>query len=198
MTSDSGGVTTELRSVQQARAELYTRVLGPMPGQVIGPSYFDTPWPEGAVVEIDGERDRQGRVTITHGLTNPGLLTHPRPGLAGFGFELAICTREAGRWGRDKLIAFTNQVLRTPHPSPLQDVLLYGGMFLSERFLLVPGFQRLPREGQLPNGKFYFLSLICTSIEDRGFLRSRPFRETLPELLRLRGGEWTSDVTEQS
>jgi hypothetical protein len=59
--------------VEDARVELYERLFGPLPGMASALQNLMGIWPGGCLLQIDGRRIAGLAVTVSHGLTNPGL-----------------------------------------------------------------------------------------------------------------------------
>ena len=59
--------------VEDARVELYERLFGPLPGTASALQNLMGIWPGGCLLQIEGRRIAGLAVTVSHGLTNPGL-----------------------------------------------------------------------------------------------------------------------------
>jgi hypothetical protein len=179
--------------VYAARSRLYEEAFGPMPAEVLGSWNFPPgAWPGGCLVDIAGRRPDDGRITSTFGLSNPGLVPS-RPGIAGHGYELLICTRGNASRPLELLRRIATQVLTTGF-SFLPEVDRFGGSFIDTRFVVVPGFARVPRGGELPTGRFLYLVVLPISAEEHAQIHAAPMVETLPVLVASRRDEWIADL----
>lgn len=106
------------RFVCESRAEFYQRQFGPLPDQIHKLINLSDIWIEGGIYQMAAPRLGGLGVCITSGLTNPDMpsrwtlargedgqdVIEPReprtvpPGLAGYGYELAIITPQPDTW----------------------------------------------------------------------------------------------------
>jgi hypothetical protein len=188
------GATDPLwEQVHAARVQLYEEAFGPMPAEVFGSWNFPPgAWPGGCLIDIAGRRPGDGRITSTFGLTNPGLVP-TRPGVAGHGYEVLICTRGQAARPLQLLRQVATQLLTTSF-SFLPEVDRFGGSFIGTGFVVVPGFARVPREGELPTGRFLYLVVLPVSAEEQAQIHAAPMVETLSTLLASRRDEWIADL----
>lgn len=188
----------EWQRVYDARLSIYQEVFGEFPGEVFGSQNFQPgAWPGGCLAQIK-DKNGHGWFSSTVGLTNPGILesslSNPlgfpqSNSVAGYGYEIVVCTRGVERWPVEVLFRIV-RVLFSPGFDYLGEIDRFGGSFVWNKFLLVPGFNRLPKSAEIPNGNFRFLALLHLTPEELAFLYERPMKESLPDFLASKSDEW--------
>lgn len=89
------------RATVEARSEFYERQFGPLPPEIQKLLNLAKVW-DGGIIQMAAPRLGNMGVCLTHGLSDVGMpVNHQReipPGLAGYGYELAVLTTQPDPW----------------------------------------------------------------------------------------------------